>query len=221
MKKLYGTLLAMLFACATLNANAENVAVGVKAGSLGFGLEISAPLQVVDNLNGRLGFNYFSHDQDDELDDIDYDTEATLNTLSALLDWHPMGNGFRVSGGLFYNKSDLSIESTTTGLVDIGGTSFPISASDKLKGDAEFDPIAPYLGIGYGHYFGNNGNLSLTADLGVMFQGEPDVSLSAEGALATAPGIQAALQQEEDDIQDDADEFEYFPVISVGLSYRF
>ncbi|MEE9342962.1 MAG: hypothetical protein V3V12_04970 [Gammaproteobacteria bacterium] len=221
MKNLYGISLTMFIVCGQTHVNAENAAVGIKAGTLGLGVEISTPLPVADNLNGRFGFNYFQYDRDDTLDGVDYDSDTTLNSFSALLDWHPLGNGFRLSSGLFYNNNDSRIESTTTGRVDIGGVPFVLGPNAKLKGELSFDSLAPYLGVGYGHHFDASKNLSLTMELGILFQGEPEVDLNAEGALAQLPGIQAAIQKEEDDIQADADDFTYFPVFSIGLTYRY
>ncbi|MEE9492053.1 MAG: hypothetical protein V3W04_01560 [Gammaproteobacteria bacterium] len=220
MKTQVFTLIILAVAMTTMPARAENVSVGIKAGTLGLGVELSMPLGM-NNLNGRLGFNYYSDEESDTLDGVDYDADVELKTFSAMLDWHPMANGFRLTGGLFYNGNEGSIESTSVGSVDIGGTTFILGPNDKLSGDVDFNTLAPYLGIGYGQAFGHAGRLSFSVDLGVLFQGSPNVSLNAEGPLSGLPGIQAAVDQEEKNIQDDVDNFEYYPVVSLGVSYRY
>jgi hypothetical protein len=55
-----------------------------------------------------------------------------------------------------------------------------------------------------------------------MFQGEPQVDAQATASdPALQPYVDEALSKEVADIQDDASAFKYYPVISVGVSYRF
>ena len=64
--------------------------------------------------------------------------------------------------------------------------------------------------------------LSVSLDLGVVFQGEPEVNLqSVGGSFSDNPLLIAEVEREEQELQDDADEFDLYPVISLGLSYRF
>lgn len=215
------TLLAVLIFMMSAHAGvqAQEVAAGIKAGTLGIGVEVVTPL--VGNLDGRLGFNYFTYDDSSELTDIDYDIDLTLQTFSALLDWHPVGSGFRLSGGAFYNGNQADVKSSTTGLVDIGNQTFVVGPNDRVTGDVEFRKFAPYLGLGWGHYFGSQSRLSVSFDLGVLFQGSGNIDLRAEGPLATTPGVDAALAQEERKAENEIDDYQYYPVISLGLSYRF
>jgi hypothetical protein len=55
-----------------------------------------------------------------------------------------------------------------------------------------------------------------------MFQGEPKVSATATASdPALQPYVDQALANEVAKIQDDASAFKLYPVISVGVSYRF
>ena len=80
--------------------------------------------------------------------------------------------------------------------------------------------IAKELGVG--NAADTEAHWHFALDLGVMFQGEPDVSLNA---TSSNPGLQPLLDgelaKEEADFQDDASDFELYPVLSVGLSYSF
>ena len=199
---------------------AGNVSVGINAGTLGLGIELLAPLGTT-NVTGRIGFNYYTSDEQGSLDNIDYHSEGTLKTGFTALDWHPMATGFKVTGGLFYNGNELTIKSTSIGNVNIGGTTFVLDPDDRLTGTIDFSSLAPYLGVGYGQSFKGTGLFSFSMDIGVLFQGTPTISLNAEGSLAALSGIQTALNQEEIDIQNDINEYQYYPVLSVGLSYRY
>ena len=54
-----------------------------------------------------------------------------------------------------------------------------------------------------------------------MFQGVPGVSLTADGTMSGNPAFQADLAKEEADVQDEADKFQFYPVLSIGISYQF
>ena len=215
------SLVAVLGAALSMNltAQAQEVAVGVKTGTLGMGIEVITPLKT--DLNGRLGFNYFSLNDSQDLTDIDYDIDITLLTFSALLDWHPFGNSFRLSGGAFYNGNNADVKSKAAGSVDIGNQTFFIGPADQVSGEVDFRKFAPYLGFGWGNNLGDQKKIAISLDFGLMFQGSGNVDLQANGLLASAPGIDAALANEESEAEDEFDAFNYYPVISLGLSYRF
>ena len=55
-----------------------------------------------------------------------------------------------------------------------------------------------------------------------MFQGSPKIAATATASdPALQPIVDEALANELKDIQNDANAFKYYPVISVGVSYRF
>ena len=55
-------------------------------------------------------------------------------------------------------------------------------------------------------------------DFGVAFVGEPDVSMTAQGPIASVPGFQQDLDQEVQNIEDEAAAYlKYWPVLSFGL----
>ena len=87
---------------------------------------------------------------------IEYDATARLRTATALLDWHPGGHGFRLTGGLVYN--DTRIEGTSlppaSGLYDIGGVPVPVALVGTLSGKIDFNPTVPYVGLGWGNAVG-------------------------------------------------------------------
>lgn len=54
-----------------------------------------------------------------------------------------------------------------------------------------------------------------------MYQGEADVTFSADGILASNQTFMSDLKKEEQNLQDDLSNYEWYPVISVGFIYRF
>jgi hypothetical protein len=77
------------------------------------------------------------------------------------------------------------------------------------------------VGIGWGNPFTAESRLSFSFDLGIAFQGKPDVSMVANGPVAADAAFQENLRQEENDIKNEIDVFKYYPVISAGIAYRF
>lgn len=54
-----------------------------------------------------------------------------------------------------------------------------------------------------------------------MFQGIPNVELTASGPIASIPTFQDDLNQEKQNIEDDVDSFTVYPMIAIGFCYRF
>ncbi len=212
--------LTTLTCCNLASAEAfDTFAVTAKFGTLGFGVEATTPLTNQVNLRG--GFNHWSTDDDGVKDDITYKVDVDLTTFGLMADWHPFNNGFRASAGLYVNKSDLSMDASASATYTIGDTVYTAAEVGKLDGTVDFDTIAPYIGIGWGNALSSQGDLRFNADLGVLFQGGPDVNLTATGTAASDPGFANDIAKEEKQLQDDVDDFEVWPVISIGVSYSF
>ncbi len=187
--------------------------------TLGIGLETGVRFN--ENLGIRFGGNWLSVDFDRTVDDVDYEAEATLASLGALLDYHPFRGGFRISGGLRFNFNEADLAGVPNADVTIGNQTFAASDVGTLEGDVSYDVAAPYLGIGYGATL-LQGALSIGFDVGVMYQGEADVDLDARGgALEGNAVLEANLAIEEEDIEDDLEDFIVYPVIGLAVVYRF
>jgi len=203
---------------------ASPVAAGAKVGTLGAGADLS--LQVVPSLNARLGIQGFTYDTDGTESGVDYDIDLKLFSGLLTADWFPFQNGFRLSAGLLANGNEIDMNGRPTpgSTYDINGTSYPANQIGSLHGNADFKSVAPYLGIGWGNPFSSGGNWSFNCDLGVVFQGSPSVSLTAEGAdpiVANDPVFQANLEAERRDLENELDDYKYYPVVSLGVTYRF
>jgi hypothetical protein len=209
-------------------ARAE-VAVTAKAGTLGGGVELTVGLSPLWNV--RLGGNAFNYtDNGREVSGIFYNATAHLRTASALLDLHPGGGGFRLSAGAIYNDTRIDGNSLVpaSGFYDIGGVQVPAGLVGTLDGQIKFDPVVPYLGLGWGNAVGPGRRVRFAADIGAMFQGKGTVTLTPRipaGSPLNNPTARAALQilldREERDIEDDVADYTVYPVVSIGVSYRF
>jgi hypothetical protein len=219
---------AVLVGCGVLGTQAyADTAVSGKLGTLGPGLDFSVGLS--NRVGARFSGHYFGYSDTSIESGIEYDMDLKLRSASALLDWHPFGGGFRMSAGALANANRLKLNAVGFDDYDIGDTTYRGNLS--LDGDVRFRSAAPYLGIGWGNALGRRGALSFAADLGVAFHGAPLTNLSAQGTvtnLSTGQEVDAGdqsflqdLLREEENLRRDLERYQYFPVVSVGLLYRF
>lgn len=221
LKTSVSALCALLVVTSSSSIRAEGVALGVKVGTMGPGLELTAPL--LETLNVRLGGTYLPYSFNGEISGVNYDIAPRLATASVLLDWHPFSNGFRLSGGGVYNDSGIDLDSNpddnTT--IDIGDHVYSSSDLGALTGTVEYKKIAPYVGIGYGNAVEPGRTWGFSFDLGVIFTGSADVTLEANGPMAGNAEAQSDIAHEESDIQDVLDLVTVYPVLAFGISYNF
>jgi hypothetical protein len=215
----FGVAFLVAIAAPNLFAEGSNFALSAKAGTLGLGLEGSTSLN--PNFNARVGANTFSYDYGNTASGIKYDVDLKLLTLAGLVDWFPFSNGLRLSAGAMVNYNELDMNATSSSSYEIGGTTYTPADVGTLSGNLDFNRLAPYLGVGFGNPFEKDSSWSFNFDLGVLFQGSPDLSVSTTGALATNAAFQADLEKEKQDLKNTLNEFKYYPVISFGITYRF
>lgn len=209
--------------CLTLSTNVwadetGGLDVGVKLGTLGAGVEINYPLSSMLSISA--GLNKFSQSEDDSIDGIEYDVDLDLQTISLFVNYHPFSGSFRITAGAMINGNELSMAAKPNATYDIDGNIYTAAEVGSLEASVDFNSLAPYVGIGYGN--GADKGLGFTFDVGVLMQGEPNVDLESKGGLlSNDPTFQADLDAEEKAAEDDIDDFTIYPVLAVGVSYRF
>jgi len=205
-------ILALVLTLVPVAAMADG-SLGVRAGTLGVGVELSVPIS--SSLGIRLNADAYSYSRKFNQDNIDYDGKATLKTGSLLFDWYPFVNNFRISAGPMYNGNKLGLTSEP-GSVIVNGTTYQAT----LDGQVAFKKYVPYAGIGYGRPIGTG--LSLTFDLGVVFQGTPTATLTGTCSPPVAcTNFQSDLKAQEASLNDHIKDFRYYPVATLGLAYTF
>ncbi len=216
-------LLSLLMICLSASfalADPGDIALGVKAGTLGLGAE--ATVGLLPALNLRAGANTFSVDFETNTSDIDYDLEVDMLSFPVVIDLHPFkDSGFRISAGVLFNKNKANAEGSSQSSYTIGGTEYTAAELGTLTGKIDYNDLAPYVGIGWGNAVGKNKQWSFSFDFGVVFQGKPNIDLAANGPLASDPTFQANLTKEKQALEDELDDYKYYPVISLGITYKF
>ncbi|MEO7386300.1 MAG: hypothetical protein ABIX37_05130 [Gammaproteobacteria bacterium] len=205
----------------SLPAVAGDFSLGATASTLGFGVEGGYAFN--DRFGVRLGGYAFSMGQDGEESGIEYDGDLDLSNVGAFVDWHPFAGAFRVSVGWFATDNGLDAVGTPGpgGTYEIGGETFTEAEVGTLRATADLGSSAPFLGAGW--LWGKaDGGLAWSLDLGLLFQDSPDIELtSTGGTLSNEAALQDALADEEAELEDDIDQYDLYPVVSFGVSYRF
>jgi hypothetical protein len=203
--------LAGLFAAG--NASAD-FAVGVKGGTLGAGVE--ATIGISKRFNARLGYNAYDFDTEEEADDIEYDATLELKSAGLMLDIHPFAGAFRITVGMLSNSNQILMNATPTANQEIGGTTYTPAQIGTLSGEVTFKKSSPYFGIGWGNAVSEGWPLGMSFELGIVKQGKPQVAFSSTGTVS-----QADLDAEADNAEEDLKDFDGYPVIALGFSWRF
>jgi hypothetical protein len=142
-----------------------------------------------------------------------------------ILDLHPFGGSFFISGGVYFNNNSVSVDGF------IGPEDFTpayqaydfLANQVSLSGDVEFNPLAPYLGFGWRTNSGASG-WGFGLELGVLYQGAPDITnlrINAPVDISTTESVRQFLAEQASEIEDELSWFEFYPVASVMFTYHF
>lgn len=216
-----------LFASLVTTANAQTPDVGLagEVGTTGVGFHASIPLN--PSFNARFGLGYLGYSTSGNTRDMDYNLQLKANTYDALLDWYPSKNSaFRLSTGLAYNgnKIDVNAKPNATGSYTIGGNVYDVDDVGSVTGKVSFNKVAPYFGIGWGRPSKEEKGWSFSTDVGVLLQGSPKTMLTSTGCGAAASVCRRLandLARENEALRDEVGRFKLYPVLRVGVSYKF
>jgi len=195
-----------------------DIGVNPRIGSLGYGIELSTGLS--DRWSIGIGLNNRRFKRQDTTDGVDYDYELRFRSGEVLANFHPMRGAFRLRAGVLLNRNEFELTGKPggTGTYDFNGVTYTAAQVGSLTGKLSFNKTSPYLGLGWGNR--PNGSWGVTFDLGAVYQGKPKLGLQATGAAAD-PALAADLEAERQQAEDDLSSFKWWPVIQLGMYFRF
>ena len=196
----------------------HNFGVGVKAGTLGIGVEGTwRPLPYLDF---RAGANQFDYTVDGFYTGVNYDAEINLDNYYVTGNLSFPLSPFRLTGGLYTNGNEFNASSGDNGaIIVIGGDPFPADAVGTLFATATFDSTSPYFGVGFD--FTVFGKVGMNLDFGVLWQGSPQVTMASDGLLAGNPLFEASLDAERAELENELGDYKAWPVVSLGFVFNF
>lgn len=210
-----------LAAAAAAPAGAQSIAV--KGGTTGIGAELGYGLSPMFGLRANLMGGSLSRDEEDS--GVRYEGKVKMNSGALLLDLHPFSGTFRLSAGLVFNNNKFDGSATpVSGTIEINNVSYPAADVGNLTAAVRFDKTAPYVGLGWGSSPKSSGGLFFSIDLGA-FLSKPTATLTGNCGPSVPPlacsQLQADIRAEQVQLQDSIDDFKAWPVLTLGLGYRF
>ena len=217
----------VLAAGALLAAASANAQVGATAdvGSTGVGFHVVIPMETY--LNGRFGANYFKHDFSKTSGLVDYDIKGKLQTFDVLFDWYlTEGSNFHLTGGVVYNGNKFNAKAKPNGLggFTINGHAYTAADVGLLTGRIDYRKAAPYVGVGWGNALAPSSRWTSNIDLGVFYQGNPNVQLASVGCTTSATVCKTLASHgagARHILRAESDSFQQFPVVRVSVGYKF
>lgn len=215
MKRILPALFAAALPMLAPAAHAEGFGLGVRASTLGFGIEAQQHLSPSFDL--RLGIDGIAYSTSYRYEDVHYDIDESLAVPAINLDWRPMQGVFRLTAGAAYYNGVSRLQAIPSACCtyQIGYGFYTSSQIGVLTGKASYHTASAYLGAGWDFFRRQGRGFGLSVDAGAYYRGRPDVWLSASGGGVTA----ADLNQEVTNIRDDT--WRIYPMVAVGASYRF
>lgn len=216
-RHLAGALALVIMSTGVANADDSNWGIGVKAGTLGLGLE--ARWDGLPWLDFRVGGNAYTLEDDGGQAGNLYAAEWDLETYYLTANLHMPLSPFRFTVGAMSNSNTFKMVGAETGNYTFDGQSYTQSEVGILAGSVSFDDIAPYVGLGFD--FELFGKAGLNFDLGVLLQGDPVVELGGTGTAWGNAAFDAAIAAEKLELADAFDKFKAYPVVSLAFVYNF
>lgn len=214
--------MALMAAIALLPA-AQAQSLTARAGSNGLGAEIGVGLGSMFGVRANLLGGSLSRDE--TRSSVRYEGTLKLSNGSLLMDVHPFAGSFRLSAGAVFNSNRLDANGRADGgTIDINGVSYPADAVGTLQAGVRWDRTNPYLGLGWGASPQASPGFFFSADLGAFYM-RPTATLTGTcgPALPTAActQLQSDIRAEEQQFRDDVNKYKLYPVLSIGVGYRF
>ena len=211
----------------------SSIAVGLKADTLGAGIEIATPLSLRFNL--RSSYNVLAFNDGFNLDGLNYSARLHLKSSETTVDWFPLP-AVHVSSGILWFKNSMSapVGVPPGQTFTLGGQKFLNSIDDPVTGNASVvysHSFAPLLLVGLGNIIPRSGrHLAFPFEIGAAYTGSPQINLNLTGTICTTDGCvnlsqnaeaRTSLKQEIQKLNKDLSSYPLFPIVSMGASYRF
>ena len=218
--------LASAFSLVALGARAQpsgdgRVALGLGVGTNGGIIEGAVALSPAIVLRAQGAFIDFNAGFNSG--DIHYGGRLHFNTGGGFADIHPARNPWFLTGGAVVGerKVDVNARPTVAGSFTIHGVTYPVTEVAQVNGTIDYGNARPFAGLGWDNTFYTAHKIGVRFLAGVVFGADPAVHLAATGPYANDPTVLTNLREEESSLRSQAGDYRYYPVVQLGLNYRF
>ncbi len=201
----------------SFNLHAQDIATSINLGTTGVGLKVHYAIS--DQFNLQTGFSYLSTQykmEESGGDAYKADADIDLSTINFLADYYPFETSLRVSAGVFINLNAIDSKMTPVETYTVGEDVYTPDILGNLDAELKFSKFAPYIGLGIGNPASGEPGLKFLFDIGAFYHDAPQVELGAQGMLSPS-----AAPDQEQKLEDNISWFKWYPVLSVGLAYKF
>lgn len=216
MKPIILSAVVAILAVTASDAGAQGTALSLRAGTFGPSVGVTTSVSRAFNVRLDLPYLKYSHSADRRVDDFDLriDAEMHLAMIAGVVDVHPFHNGFRLSAGAMYNRNRATFTGRSLGPYTVGGTTYTAEEIGELSGVLRMgDGVAPYAGIGFGNAVSTGKRLGFVMDIGVLFTGRPQFTMTGTGMVAPTADEAAKIEA-------NLDWARFYPGFSLGITYR-
>lgn len=215
----------------------SHLGVGLTAGTTGLGGQIAVPYGAYWNL--RAGVSYLGYSRTfHSSNGYPIDGHLRLAAAQATVDWFPLAGGFHVSLGVIVpdlTKASARVALTANETITVNGTDYSTDAANPLRGTGyvTVNKLAPMLTVGWGNLIPRDYHkrFSVPFEIGAAYQGAPTARVSMSGdvcdqkrctPVAANAGFNHNVEVVRSDLNRNLSAYgRFFPVISIGIGYRF
>ncbi|MBQ6286609.1 MAG: hypothetical protein IJK73_03010 [Bacteroidales bacterium] len=225
----------------------NSMALGLKVGTAGLGLEAAAPVGPYVQL--RAGYSMMpglSYSRTIDVPEhpgaegsgkganIPVDAKATLHfqDASLLVDLFPSSTGgFHFTVGMMYGpkdavkvtnpKSDLPNDYNTVGL-DVDGYTVR-ATNNKIDGYIGVNAPRPYVGLGFGRAVSNKHRVGVTFDMGAIYWGKPGLFAPGEPLIGDIKDVRvtsASMNGRDEGLIELAEKIVAYPMLNLHVFVR-
>lgn len=206
------------FSQISIAQNTENAkfATTLSAGTNGIGGDLT--LLISDKLNTRIGYhalNYTANGTIEDSPDVDYNGNLAVSSTSLIIDYYPFKKIIGLSAGLFLHSLTLDASAKPIETFEVEGKVFEIDELGSLSANMNYSSnLMPYAGIIFSNPVATGFPVKIHLQLGALYSKSPQLEMTGTGMIAPTADNQVQIQK-------GLDEFNFLPVVNVGLSFRF
>lgn len=207
-------------------AKQQRVNVGLTTGFTGTNLEVSKTLNDYVSLRADM-FLSGAIKRSSTIEGNQFDVSFTPDTKSLLLDVRPFSGIFYITGGLVNQNIYAALTGKpSSGTFNFNGTAYNIPDIGSFTGTLGFSKnTAPYLGMGWSNRNKSSGGLAFSFEGGIIDIGTGKVALKVTCGSAfdetQCNSLQSNVTAETSKVNKELNTKLYYPVVKLGISYRF
>jgi hypothetical protein len=195
------------------------IAIELHAGTSGGGAQVEY-IFLHGYLVARASGDWFRISHSFSTIDAAYSGQANWATAGLFADLHPFKNGWFLSGGAFQGARTATVHGVPTQNIVIDGYTFTPEMIGTAMGEAKLDNTSPFVGMGWDQAQHDRSGVTFRILGGAAFGGAK-LSLWDVGPYSDTPPVQQWIAQEQAYAQGKADEWKVYPVVQIGIGYRF